>query len=248
MAQFAGRVCGLFFATILALSAGAAAAKPPQSSSGATPFVFQELQHDYFSAVDYESGTPVCDPTSPNSTGTCDPTQDVYNPAVPGDPVLPASVSPPAPCAWDSDDALSIAGTGDLAAGASASYTFCVIHDSFDHPEYSSHPTAFRVDSPSPSLLLRISYDYDPSYTVTSGPPTRLPDGTYEYRLCYQVRVGVVGQVFPVIDYSNGGTGVRVQTTVTLTNLSGKTVRKSEAHVTNGFYNNPYLLWWDNGC
>lgn len=228
----------------------ASAGKPSTQQTGSTQLVFRELAHDFFSAVDYESGSPVCDPGSPNSTGTCDPAQDVYNPGVVGDPVLPNPFQPVTPtCAWDSDDALSIYGAGILDAGASAQYSFCVIHDSFDHPQYSRHPTHVWLYASTPTLDVRIENDYDPTLDVTAPPPVLQPDGSWLYQACFERRVGVVGQQFPVIEFSNGGTGVRVQTTVRVTNLSLKTTaRKITGYVTNGFYNNPYLLWRTNGC
>jgi hypothetical protein len=213
-----------------------------RTHAAAGQFAWQTLKYDYFSAVDYESVN--CDPGSPNSTGTCNPSTDVYNPGVPGDPLVFPPTTPE--CAWDSDDAISMYGSGDLAGNATSGITFCVIHDSFDHPEYSRHPTAVILDAPSAALSVQITNDGDPTLDVTAPPPVAIKGG-YEYHVCFTRRIGVVGQQFPVIPYSNGGTGQQVETTVQVTNPTGKTVHGITARATNGFYNNPYLDW-NIGC
>lgn len=118
-------------------------------------------------------------------------------------------VTNPTPCDWDVDDAQSWAGSGAIAANASVSTSLCVVSDglySFAHYEVAQASIHASTDR----LVVTLSNDQGQSWLVPAAPSGH----DFNYVLCLaQLRPGP----YPTIDGSNGGYGIRVTYTLTIT-------------------------------
>lgn len=128
----------------------------------------------------------------------------------------------PTGCLWSTDDntqwqALS----ATIQAGGSSATADCLIADQ------DLHMQGVRVGSPSPSLVVTITYQ---PQNVTFTLPARAVSGEYEYRGCV---VGpVYGQGDPqtgIIPNSNGGWGLQTSIVISVTNPTGARVRSTQA-------------------
>jgi len=84
------------------------------------------------------------------------------------------------------------------------------------------------VIAPSPDLQITLSNDHGISISAT---PSRNSDKTYNYMLCTK---DTTPGPYPVIEGSNGGTGIVVPWTMTITNQTAKTIRSITALLQTG--------------
>jgi hypothetical protein len=126
----------------------------------------------------------------------------------------------PTGCAWDPDDSRSAGGVNSvLDAGASASGVRCEIVDDV------GHWWSWSVRASSPNLEVTFTHALK---TVHS---RAVPDaGGYLYAGCLSVEYdrSAVSSL-PLVEGSNGGHGVRSDTTVTVANLTSRRVRDIHA-------------------
>lgn len=130
------------------------------------------------------------------------------------------------PCAWTADSRVTYQGFGFLAAGATASASFCFVAD------WQQHILGAAVQSASPDLIVKMRYEALGVEFVI--PPRPITHG-YDYRGC------VVGpfyahsdpQLLP-IPGSNGGVGLRTDITMTVTNPTGRKERDVSAQFVLG--------------
>ncbi len=135
-------------------------------------------------------------------------------------------VSNPTNCAWDIDDVTTAAsgpGAQYLDAGVSTRGSLCVVSDG--HYNFSGDPHAIfaGVGSPKPSLVVTVANDQGQSWTVQ--PVHSSYDHMYHYNWCHLDRYPYPVSWYPVIPNSNGGIGVVVTYTMTVSNPTSRQVK-----------------------
>lgn len=139
----------------------------------------------------------------------------------------------PTPCAWDADDQFVSTYLGDLDAGASQSWSECLIGDGSDHV------IGLRVRART-GASFQVTVSAVPGYAVSadSGPLTN------QYVYAAACLVGPVYQpnspLLQPVPGSNGGVGVQVALTYTVTNTGTRRMREVWAESLIGLQSNVY--------
>jgi len=116
----------------------------------------------------------------------------------------------PTRCVWDDDDHDLSAGSGYLATGATTRATICSIADGADNTGGDDKTAEAWVYSPQRTLAVTMTDTRGHSWTAV---PIANKNG-WDYLIC--IREQEPGP-FPLIDGSNGGTGIRIDYTLTVT-------------------------------
>jgi len=131
-------------------------------------------------------------------------------------PLLPecdpaVNVVNPTECGWDVDDFTDFTAFGSLAGGETASQSLCVIEDGFNNYGGDTHSVQVLVTSSSPGLEVTLSNTFN---GAARGAPA--PSGKeYQYLLCV---LDPTAGGYAEIPGSHGGTGLRVDYTLTIRN------------------------------
>lgn len=132
------------------------------------------------------------------------------------------SVVNPGPCLWTIDSRETWqAVPATLDAGASSSAAACLIADD------AWHVASVIVHAPAPDLVVVISYG-TPAETFQVAPQPAAAGG-YEYEGCVYGPTYSTVSALPEVPGSNGGHGIVTQVTVTVSNPTGRAVRKMDA-------------------
>ena len=138
-------------------------------------------------------------------------------------------VGNPTSCIWDVDDYIDMFGSGTLAKDQAVSTTVCAIADGYDNFAVDNHPVEVLTTSGTDALLVTLTSDNGVTFTAT--PQYDKVNRGWTYRIC---TADATPGPYPVIDGSNGGTGVVVNWTLTVTNLSGQPQRKTTSVLQTG--------------
>ncbi|HSX23496.1 MAG TPA: hypothetical protein VLE74_00115 [Candidatus Saccharimonadales bacterium] len=129
----------------------------------------------------------------------------------------------PTSCVWDVDDYIDRSGTGNVAGGTTATDTTCLIADSYTN--YGGDRKTIEVNISSSSSNLQVSL-VNSNGVKWAATPVAQKRG-YLYALC--IKDPTAGSMtFPVLANSNGGTGQRVDYTLSIYNPN-KTTRSVNA-------------------
>lgn len=139
---------------------------------------------------------------SPPASPTCSsPTGNVVNPT---------------PCVWTTDQWIEDQGTGSLDGGVSVPDGICLIADG-----RILHRIRVTGTSSSPNLQVVLSSDAGEHTTI---PAVQVDGNTWSYSFCER---GPTFSSYPTIPDSNGGFGVQVNYTLTVTNPTSHAVRSN---------------------
>jgi len=145
----------------------------------------------------------------------------------------------PSTCMWDSDDNYKYASEGSvLRSGATASVNECRYASNTLTPTL---PTVIDVMSPSPDLLVAEKWSWAGGAVLQHVPA--VADGRkYLYRTC-AISPQPIDVPLVTIPNSHGGMAVPQQITVSVTNPTARTVRK-----TGGIIEAGLIPWIQAGC
>ena len=198
------------------------------ASAGPSTFVFRQDFQQVSSWIEQQS-----QPQFPDCTlTTC-----VHRPLPP---------EPPLNCHWDVDDWGRVEGFGTLPKLTSASGSTCVVADGYDHGHsppgspywgQGDHRISVKVFAPRPDMTVTLSNSQGLSWNI---PAT--PNGNgYAWLFCMYDMTGQPNPPswYPVIPGTNGGTGIPVTYTLTLT-AGSRDVRDVFAYFIDGSEGNTH--------
>jgi hypothetical protein len=133
----------------------------------------------------------------------------------------------PTPCAWDVDDHIDISGSATLPRKTTTTASFCTMSDGFDNYGGDDHSVEVLVGAPVDNFTVTLTSSRGFS---TAASPT-YEQGQWTYRICTFDRTP---GPYDVIDGSNGGTGLRTDWTLSVTN-PGQQQGKVGAILQTGF-------------
>ena len=147
-------------------------------------------------------------------------------------------VTNPTGCAWDVDDYTDLLGANAIAKDQTVSTSVCAVADGYDNYGFDNHPVQTVTTASTDALVVTLASDNGSSFTAI--PQYDKASRAWTYRIC---TVDRTPGPYPVIDGSNGGTGIVVNWTLTITNASGQPQRKVTSMLQLGGWG-----LFDTGC
>lgn len=153
-------------------------------------------------------------------------------------------VTNPTQCMWDTDDYYEYSTTGSsLSPGTSAGFNECSYESTSEattpNPNTRKnnvmHAAFFNISAPSPNLKVTKTFSWDGgSQTFIATPVLNPTSKRYEYKQCMIVNSVANGQ-WAAVPGSNGGYGVPVTITTTVSNPTSRTISKIGGYVRYGW-------------
>jgi hypothetical protein len=193
----------------------------PASAQAAGPLVFLRTNLQGSAWIEQQSIPPF-----PNCTDTtC-----VHYPYPP---------EPPLSCNWDVDDWSRFEAYGTQPKGATSSVSTCVVADGYENYGGDNHRISVKVYAATPGMTVTLTNSQGLSWSMIPVYDSSLH--LYLWTMCIFDRTGYPNPIdwYPVIAGSNGGTGIPVTYTLTLT-AGDRDVRKVAAIFIDGSEGNTH--------